>query len=636
MENDLIKKKITEVQNFANGDLGTIIQVQGDQIGQTDVSTLKEDITQSVVSELSEGGLSLNLINLKDVVPTYEDLPDSDLEINDAYQVESDGLVYVYTDTGFQTEGNGFKVQADANGVIEIGNTDPVSGDTVKIYVDNNINDAVNIKKTVSLEIGALELTNGNPVVSTIRVRTVNFQNQSGKLVLDSPNLFIRNVLYFDDGVWSERVNLNYVKEYDINYTGSQNQFKVVLSKAPNTIEIVQSDIDNSILNVITDSRYDFGAIETFKPIKQDYDNAKIDINTSSNELGGIDTTTGENSDNNIRIRSTNKISVLEQAYSIENVTDEYVLSRIFRYKDGVYVNRVNYPDLTFTPDSTYNEVRFVWEKLDNTQIITQQEVNDFKFNVYSNANNKITQIAILTSDIPNIENRLSLLESEENPYNGEELGIEGDSLSTLAGYIYGSNPTFYPAGDVQSIDDTWWGMLMNATGMVLGVNNSYSGSTMAGTTSQSFCSRIANIGNPKICFIFGGANDYRQNIPIGDFNFANTTFDRTQFKQALQYIMYNLLITHPNTKFIFILPTNRSDSGEGRVNGFPINWDNEKFLSDYQDAIIEACNIYGFQYIDTRQLWSYYNASTYTIEGLHFLKSGHNLLFRQILSSIY
>lgn len=132
MADDLITKKITEVQNFSNGDLGTIIQVQGDEIGQTSVGTLKQDITNSVVTELTEsGGVSLNLINLKGVVPTYADLPTVDVELNDAYQVEADGLVYVYTENGFQAEGEGFKVQPDVNGVVEEGNTEAVSGNEV-------------------------------------------------------------------------------------------------------------------------------------------------------------------------------------------------------------------------------------------------------------------------------------------------------------------------------------------------------------------------------------------------------------------------------------------------------------------------------------------------------------------------
>src|SRR5690606_15246825 len=95
--------------------------------------TLKEDIANSVVSELAESGLSLNLINPIGVVSTYADLATitPTPELNDAYQVEADGLVYVYTETGFQAEGYGFKVQAEPTGVVEEGNTQAVSGGEV-------------------------------------------------------------------------------------------------------------------------------------------------------------------------------------------------------------------------------------------------------------------------------------------------------------------------------------------------------------------------------------------------------------------------------------------------------------------------------------------------------------------------
>lgn len=129
MAEELITKKITEVQNFTNGDLGTIIQVQGDEIGQTNVSTLKQDITNSVVSELMQaGGVSLNLVNMKGTVPTYADLPTVDVEVNDAYQVLSDGLVYVWLGDAWS---DGFNVQTEPTGIVEEGNTQAVSGGEV-------------------------------------------------------------------------------------------------------------------------------------------------------------------------------------------------------------------------------------------------------------------------------------------------------------------------------------------------------------------------------------------------------------------------------------------------------------------------------------------------------------------------
>lgn len=89
-------------------------------------------IINRTVEELSKnGGVSLNLVNLKGVVPTYADLAliTPTPELNDAYQVEADGLVYIYTENGFQSDGEGFNVQPNVNGVVEEGNEQAVSGD---------------------------------------------------------------------------------------------------------------------------------------------------------------------------------------------------------------------------------------------------------------------------------------------------------------------------------------------------------------------------------------------------------------------------------------------------------------------------------------------------------------------------
>ena len=90
-------------------------------------------INKTVSRVIEQGGASLNLINIIGVVPTYADLATitPTPELNDAYQVEADGLVYVYTESGFQADGDGFNVQPEPIGVVEEGNPNAVSGGEV-------------------------------------------------------------------------------------------------------------------------------------------------------------------------------------------------------------------------------------------------------------------------------------------------------------------------------------------------------------------------------------------------------------------------------------------------------------------------------------------------------------------------
>lgn len=110
-------------------------------------------INKTVSRVIEQGGASLNVINLKGVVPTYADLATitPTPNINDAYQVESDGLVYVYTDSGFQSEGDGFIVQPEPIGVVEEGNTQAVSGGVVFETVEKLANPIYNLVNSPNL-----------------------------------------------------------------------------------------------------------------------------------------------------------------------------------------------------------------------------------------------------------------------------------------------------------------------------------------------------------------------------------------------------------------------------------------------------------------------------------------------------
>ena len=107
-------------------------------------------INKTVTRVINQGGASLNVINLQGVVPTYSDLATitPTPELNDAYQVEADGLVYVYTESGFQADGNGFVVQAEPNGVVEEDNPNAVSGGEVYNNIFSLENNSLSYKYT--------------------------------------------------------------------------------------------------------------------------------------------------------------------------------------------------------------------------------------------------------------------------------------------------------------------------------------------------------------------------------------------------------------------------------------------------------------------------------------------------------
>ena len=77
----------------------------------------------------------------------------------------------------------------------------------------------------------------------------------------------------------------------------------------------------------------------------------------------------------------------------------------------------------------------------------------------------------------------------------GLKVSILGDSISTFyssddepSSYYHEKNDFYYPlyCKEINSYDKTWWGQLINNNDMVLGINNSWSGTTAGGSFSNA------------------------------------------------------------------------------------------------------------------------------------------------------
>ncbi len=72
------------------------------------------------------------------------------------------------------------------------------------------------------------------------------------------------------------------------------------------------------------------------------------------------------------------------------------------------------------------------------------------------------------------------------------KISILGDSISTYVGYnpygyhVYYRDDRLYD-NDITSVNDTWWKQVIDAIGGELCINNSYSGSCVAGTFESYF-----------------------------------------------------------------------------------------------------------------------------------------------------
>ena len=119
-----------------------------------------------------------------------------------------------------------------------------------------------------------------------------------------------------------------------------------------------------------------------------------------------------------------------------------------------------------------------------------------------------------------------------------ENIMIFGDSYSTFAGCIPQGYAVYYSGRrergpDIESADQSWWGLMVKESGANLVRNDSWSGSTIGYTGynnsdtsgSSSFIYRLEKLtqegffAENKIdtVFVFGGTNDSWSNAPLGN-----------------------------------------------------------------------------------------------------------------------
>lgn len=144
-----------------------------------------------------------------------------------------------------------------------------------------------------------------------------------------------------------------------------------------------------------------------------------------------------------------------------------------------------------------------------------------------------------------------------------KKVSILGDSYSTFGGFMSpATNLCWYngPDGgngkqnDVEKVEQTWWHLLIAQKGYTLERNNSYSGSTVCCTgyrkddfSDRAFITRICNLGNPDIIFVFGGTNDSWAKVPVGEFQYAHwNKASLFSFRPAFAYLMHHLKELYP------------------------------------------------------------------------------------------
>lgn len=242
----------------------------------------------------------------------------------------------------------------------------------------------------------------------------------------------------------------------------------------------------------------------------------------------------------------------------------------------------------------------------------------------------------------------------------GKKLSLLGDSVTTLSGYIPDGYAAYYPMFDVNVIDDTWWGKLLNETGMVLHKNCAWSGSTVTssivngnapsnGTSAAPGCSdyRINDLAKdgiaPDIIIVLIGINDFGlAKAPVGDWDGGTLPVEGvvTDFSDAYALMVSKILKTYPESEVFIstILSTTESRYDSNNTGEYPTDYMGAEtvILQQYNHAIRHIAESMGVNLIDMHACGiTYFNVNSYTGDGLHPNSNGTTLMMKKALAEI-
>ena len=231
-----------------------------------------------------------------------------------------------------------------------------------------------------------------------------------------------------------------------------------------------------------------------------------------------------------------------------------------------------------------------------------------------------------------------------------KKLSVLGDSISTYSGVsndktnansTIGSNAVYYPKGEIDAKEETWWWQTAEYPNMELLVNNSWSGSKVLSGNGASYQNRCVQLHDdtgdnageePDVIAVYMGINDYIAKTAVGEFNALSDIYAKgeyitpTTFAQAYAITIHKMQQRYKSADvFVFTLPPVSSNTDLALLNAY--NQVIRKIAEYFDCYIVDLANVEGYEY------------NKYTIDGLHPNERGMDLisdLFARRLEGAY
>lgn len=571
-------------------------------------------INKTVSRVIEQGGASLNLINPISVVPTYADLATitPTPNVNDAYQVALDGLVYVYTESGFQAEGEGFKVQPEPIGIVEGGNQNAVSGnevyqniinkkniDSLNLYIDLDFNEYIKNDYVLDSE-GAVFPFGGFNTVSFLKLPFCTNLHFSGN---------------------TDSVDSKYICFYDSNKT---------------VLKIIKVVSGLQSVDVPKNAYYLSFTIKM--PSESANPNVSLKANSELDYILGF---------NDQQISSYDRFIIDKNPYKI----------------DGAGFSSIG--DLLYYPD--YYCVNMIPKFGAKSVVVDKIRKSEDKSKYFVQKNSK--NVVVKVDEIINIPFNVDLLEScaffgftIQDPYESDLYSLENvvfsvinekDTLLHFNQKLKGKNITDF-SDSISWYDGKPFGEETKESGDIavgfasyyryfLGANVDNQGRSGWDMTQILSVIQSYNYTNTDIVTLRSGANDHRKGVSLGAIQPIGSVFDTNTYIGAMQKAVEHMLAQKESLKIILISPLKGWFTQNGTPD-VPNLYKGEYEISvDFVNATKEVAELYSLPFVDIyhNSMINYITKNIYIVDPditpyfLHPSNLGYKRICRYLLDKI-
>ena len=236
---------------------------------------------------------------------------------------------------------------------------------------------------------------------------------------------------------------------------------------------------------------------------------------------------------------------------------------------------------------------------------------------------------------------------TEPSIYSGKKLSILGDSISTFAGYIPSGQSSEYNGTNYNGlqVSDTWWMKLINALGMSLLMNNSWSGTCVTtardsakGANSNAMYRADLLGTDPDVIILYMGINDFCFETPLGTYDGTTPVPTSGEDFSSAYAITLDKMMNAYKTSEIWCATLPQCERN-GSTGAPEIN-DAGVALVDYNERIKRLALTFGAKVLDFAQSGlTYENMSVYmgdweesSERGLHPNIDGMSVLANQAI----